>query len=64
MSTVSFLQSVFVLFITRPSAVRKYLKIWFEDVKRLTKMGRENGKKLVVVKENKRNLNLICLVFC
>ena len=39
------------------SAVRKYLYIWFKDFKHifLTKMGRENCEKKVVVKDTEKN---------
>ena len=38
----------------------------FKDFKRifLTKMGRENREKKVVVKDNGKNLNLYFFVFC
>ena len=50
---VSFVQSLFVVLMTWLSAVCKYLQIWFKNFKRifLTKMGRENREKKVVVKD-------------
>ena len=39
--------------------------MWFKDFKRifLTKMGRENREKKVVVKDTEKNLNLYFFVF-
>jgi hypothetical protein len=39
--------------------------MWFKDFKRifLTKMGRENCEKIVVVKDTKKNLNLFLFCF-
>ena len=47
------------------SAVCKYLEIWFKDLKRifLTKMGRENCEKKVVIKDTEKNYFFFCFLF-
>ena len=46
-STVSFLKSLIYVLTRRPSAVRKYLQIWFKHFKCFlrTEMGRKNVRK-------------------
>ena len=48
--TVSFLQYFIVVFTKRPSAVRKYLQIWFKDFKHFlcTQMEPEKCEKIAV----------------
>ena len=49
-----------LFFTTRPSEARKYLLIWFQDVKNRLRaeMGRENVEKIVVIKDYSTNLFL------